>query len=319
MTELKQALLREQAPVNAAIERTVADLPPGSQPVARHVFSAGGKRLRPFLTVTIGKALGCHDEALYTLGAAVEMLHAASLIHDDILDNADTRRGQPAAHTVFGPAAAVLAGDAMLAMSMLTVSRLGTLPLVNCISEAVMRTAAGQIKEFSHIRDADITQADYLEIITGKTAWMLRASCELGALHAGAEAQLLHAATTFGLEMGIAFQMVDDALDFAEGTGKPTGGDVREGKVTPPLLSYIASLPEEEARSFKQRFAAGPLPDDEADAICRAVQNGGHAAAARNAAAKHLAAAGKELDVFSPSRERTILREMLEYILARAV
>ncbi|MDL2268148.1 polyprenyl synthetase family protein [Desulfovibrio sp. OttesenSCG-928-G15] len=326
MTELKKALEREQAPINAALMATVELLPEGSRPVARHVFSAGGKRIRPFLTVTVGKALGCNDPALYTLGAAVETLHAASLIHDDILDNAVLRRGHPAAHTVFGQSTVVLAGDAMLALAVRMVSRLGNTALVDCIAEAVMQTAAGQIKEFTHLRDPELSHEDYLTVITGKTAWMLRASSELGALRACGEAEthspgtgekMVRAAANFGLEMGIAFQMVDDAIDFSEDTGKPVGGDLKEGKVTPPLLSYMAALAPDEAAEFKRQFSKDSLSADTMERACREIRENGHTKAARDTAAKHIAAASDNLDLFPPSPEKNILGQMLTYVLER--
>ncbi|MCL1939167.1 MAG: polyprenyl synthetase family protein [Desulfovibrionaceae bacterium] len=317
MQELKLALEQEQSRINAALERFTAELPDGSQPVARHVLAAGGKRLRPFLTLLIGRLFGCRDETLYTLGAAVEMLHAATLLHDDILDNADLRRGQPAAHTLFAPATVILAGDAMLAKAMFMVSRIGDTRLTDCISEAVMRTAEGEIAEFNVLRNPDLSPEDYLAVIIGKTAWMLRASCELGAIFSGADSGAIRTAADFGLQLGIAFQMVDDALDFSAGTGKPCGGDLREGKVTPPLLSYIAALPPHDAAAFKERFRRGPLNEDEVAALCSAVCSGGHDRRTREQAGEHLAAAASFLQPFPPSEERTVLEQMLEYILKR--
>ena len=317
MQELKLALQQEQLRINAALERFTAELPGGSQPVARHVLAAGGKRLRPFLTLQIGRLFGCRDETLYTLGAAVEMLHAATLLHDDILDNADLRRGQPAAHTLFAPTTVILAGDAMLAKAMHMVSRIGDTRLTDCISEAVMRTAEGEIAEFTVLRNPDLSTEDYLAVITGKTAWMLRASCELGAIFSGADPDAIRAAAGFGLQLGIAFQIVDDALDFSAGTGKPHGGDLREGKVTPPLLSYIASLPPHDAAAFKERFRRGPLNEDEVEALCSAVCAGGHDRRTREQAGEHLAAAASFLQRFPHSEERTVLEQILEYILKR--
>jgi octaprenyl-diphosphate synthase len=317
MQELKLALQQEQPRINAALERFTAELPAGSQPVARHVLAAGGKRLRPFLTLLIGRVFGCRDETLYTLGAAVEMLHAATLLHDDILDNADLRRGQPAAHTLFAPATVILAGDAMLAKAMFMVSRIGDTRLTDCISEAVMRTAEGEIAEFNVLRNPDLSTEDYLAVIIGKTAWMLRASCELGAIFSGADSGAIRAAADFGLQLGIAFQMVDDALDFSAGTGKPCGGDIREGKVTPPLLSYIASLPPDDAAAFKERFRRGPLNEGEVESLCSAVCAGGHDRHTREQAGGHLAAAASFLQRFPHSEERIVLEQILEYILKR--
>lgn len=317
MQELKRALTQEQPRINDALERFTAELPAGSQAVARHVLAAGGKRLRPFLTLLTGRILGCRDEKLYTLGAAVEMLHTATLLHDDILDHAETRRGQPAAHMLFNPATVILAGDAMLAKAMLMVSAFGDTRLTDCISEAVMRTADGEIAEFACLRNPDLSHQDYLAVITGKTAWMLRASCELGAVFSGADAAMIQAAADFGLELGIAFQMVDDALDFAAGTGKPRGGDVKEGKVTPPLLSYISSLAPDAAESFKKRFRQGPLADDEAEAVCAAICEKGHHLRTKDMAATHLASASSFVKRFPPSEERVVMERMLTYILTR--
>jgi len=317
MQELKLNLAQEQPRIQAFLERFAAELPATSQPVARHVLTAGGKRLRPFLTLLIGRLFGCRDEALYTLGAAVEILHTATLLHDDILDNADMRRGQPSAHVLFTPGTVILAGDAMLAKAMLMVSKIGDTRLTDCISEAAMRTAEGEIAEFNLLRNPDLSAEDYLAVITGKTAWMLRASCELGAIVSGAKPDAIRATAEFGLQLGIAFQMVDDSLDFALGTGKPRGGDLREGKVTPPLLSYIASLPPAEAGAFKERFRRGPLSEGEVEALCSAVCAGGHDARTREQAGEHLAVAASFLRPFPDSAERLLLEQMLEYILKR--
>ncbi len=316
MQELKRALAAEQPLVNAAMSGHIAGLPAAARPVAEHVFAAGGKRLRPFLTVMTGRALGCTRDGLYSLGAAVEMLHAATLLHDDILDNATLRRGKPSAHTIFAQAPVILAGDALLAKAMLVVSAFGDTRLTNCISLAVMRTAEGEIAEFDRLRDLDVSHAEYLTMVTGKTAWMLRASCELGALYAGTSDKQVQQAATFGLELGIAFQMVDDALDVSptELTGKPRGGDIKEGKVTPPLRLYVDSLDPEAAAGFRARFAAGCLEDDEVAAVSEAICAGGFADRTKDMAGQHLALAASALSGFPDSHERVVLHQMLSYI-----
>jgi octaprenyl-diphosphate synthase len=283
------------------------------------VLHAGGKRLRPFLTLLTGRALGCRNEGLFALGAAVEMLHAATLLHDDILDDANLRRGKLAAHKVFALSKVLLAGDAMLAKAISIVSAFGDTRLVECVSEAVMRTAEGEIAEFDYLRNPDLSEADYVAIITGKTAWLLRASCELGAILSGVEAPLARSASNFGLELGIAFQIVDDALDFspASGTGKPMGGDLKEGKVTPPLLLYLASLGPEEAAAFKRDFVANAFHPEQLEIIGKRIYAGGFATRAREAAETHLAAAMAALHEFPASEERLALEQMLTYVLLR--
>lgn len=319
MQELKLLLAQEQPHINTVLDRHVDQLPAASRPIARHVLLAGGKRLRPLLTLLTGRALGFDGEGLYDLGAAIELLHAATLLHDDILDNAHLRRGRPAAHTVFPPTTVVLAGDAMLAKAMLMVSAFGDTRLTDCISEAVMRTAEGEITEFTFLRNPDLSQEAYLEIITGKTAWMLRASCELGALKAGADERSVRAAAAFGLELGIAFQIVDDALDYAPATdtGKPTGGDLKEGKVTPPLLFYLQSLDAEEAADFKRRFAADSLNPEELARTTAAIYDLGFADRARGMAGARLETAARLLHELPVSPERRALEQMVAYVLQR--
>jgi len=317
MQELKRAFKQEQPRINASLERFVAELPAASQPVARHVLTAGGKRLRPFLTLLFGRMFGSRDETLYTLGAAIEILHAATLLHDDFLDNAKMRRGQPSAHLLFAPTTVILTGDVMLAKATLMISRIGDTRLGDCIAEAAMHTADGEIAEFNILRNPDISVEEYLAVITAKTAWMLRASCELGAIFSGADPGATRAAADFGLQLGIAFQMVDDALDFSTGTGKPRGGDIREGKVTLPLLSYIASLPPDAAVAFKEKFRRGPLSEDEVEALCSAVCAGGHDSRAREHAGRYLAVAASFLQHFPHSKERIVLEQILENLLKR--
>ena len=317
MQELKRVLKQEQPRINAFLEGFAAELPAATQPVARHVLTAGGKRLRPLLTLLFGRIFGCHDETLYTLASAVEIIHAATLLHDDILDNAIMRRGQPSAHMLFTPVTVVLAGDAMVAKAIFMVSKVGDTRLTDCLSEAAMRTAGGEIAEFNLLRDPALSPEEYLAVITDKTAWMLRASCKLGALFSGANPDAIRAAADFGLQLGIAFQMVDDALDFSAGTGKPRGGDLREGKVTPPLLSYIASLPSAAAASFKERFRRGPLSEEEIEALCGAVCAGGHDCRAREQAGAYLASAASFLQPLPHTEERIVLEQILEYILKR--
>jgi octaprenyl-diphosphate synthase len=312
--------LREQPGINAELRRHTAELPDYARASAEHLLLSGGKRLRPLLTLLTGHAFGrVGDAGLRTLGAAVEMLHAATLLHDDILDNAPVRRGRAAAHVLFGTVPAVLAGDAMLAKALVLVSSFGDPKLTACVSEAVMHTAEGEIAEFARLRDSALTHEDYVRIVTDKTAWMLRAACEIGALRAGADEKATRAAARFGLELGIAFQIVDDVLDYypCEETGKPKGGDLREGKCTPPLLLYLASLPADKAGRLRADFEGGRLDEADIEALCGEIYAGGFAEQAREPAGAHLAAAAEALTALPPSTERDLLDDMRFYILTR--
>ncbi len=320
MQLLRRIMAEEQPGITAALEAALAEMPPQTAGAAAHLLRAGGKRLRPLLTLLWGRVCGLSHDDLYRLGAAVEMLHAATLLHDDVLDGADMRRGRPAAHLVFGLTESVLAGDAMLAKALLMVSDLGDARLTACISRAVMHTAEGESAELAALRRLDVCQEDYLAMITGKTAWMLRAACELGTLRAGADDTVVRASARFGLDLGVAFQLVDDCLDFSpsEETGKPRGGDLREGKATPPVLLYFAALSPDQRQAFAAGFETGNIAGPELERVCREIYERGYAREARTLAEERLDAAAAGLAGLPPCPELTALREMCEYIRNRS-
>ena len=235
MLLLKARLALELPPINKALSRAAEGLPHPVRPIARHIFEAGGKRLRPLLTILMARLLGYDKKDIYDLAVTMEMLHAATLLHDDVLDNADTRRGKPAAHTIFNATSTILAGDAMLAHANALVAQCGDPRLCLCFSEATSRTAAGEILEIAAQHQVETTAEEYEEIIRGKTAWLIRASCQLGAQRAGADDALVEAAAAYGENIGMAFQIQDDVLDVIGNEallGKPVHSDEKNEKTT---------------------------------------------------------------------------------------
>ena len=235
MLLLKARLALELPPINKALSRAAEGLPHPVRPIARHIFEAGGKRLRPLLTILMARLLGYDKKDIYDLAVTMEMLHASTLLHDDVLDNADTRRGKPAAHTIFNATSTILAGDAMLAHANALVAQCGDPRLCLCFSEATSRTAAGEILEIAAQHQVETTAEEYEEIIRGKTAWLIRASCQLGALRAGADDALVEAAAAYGENIGMAFQIQDDVLDVIGNEallGKPVHSDEKNEKTT---------------------------------------------------------------------------------------
>jgi len=318
--QLKIAFLKELPAINAAIQKEIDALPALVRPVANHVMDAGGKRLRPMLTVLFARALNFRGDNLHTLASSLEFLHSATLMHDDILDNADLRRGRPAAHTRFGITPTILAGDALLALANEIVARTGMPALTACISQAIIQTATGEIMEIAAIRKADITRAEYIEIITGKTAYLIQSSCEFGAIAADAADRTRTAARDFGLNLGIAFQLVDDALDYtssAETSGKPLGGDLREGKFTLPLLMYLESLPGEQRSIVAAQLADADLPAARQDEIIAEIVGRGFAEKTRDAAKSYLALASQALSVLPECPEKQLLGAMIDFVLTR--
>jgi octaprenyl-diphosphate synthase len=318
--QLKLAFQAELPAIHAAIHEEIARLPQAVQPVARHVLDAGGKRLRPMLTILTARALGGAEAHLHATAVALELLHSATLIHDDILDGASTRRGRPAAHVVFGLVPAILAGDALLAHANAIMARPGVPALTTCAAQAILATAAGEIEEIAAMDAPALSQEAYLEIITGKTAYLIQAACEAGAILARADAAVVDAARRFGLGLGIAFQLVDDALDYAAteaALGKPQGGDLREGKRTLPLLLFLESLPDNERGELADRIQRRELSAADFADIQQRVVDGGFARATVEKAQTYVQSALSALSLFPESPEREILHTIGEYVLKR--
>lgn len=319
MRRFKEILRAEDKKIAAALHREMERLHPAAQPLAAHVINAGGKRVRPLLTVLTAGSFGCRDSMVYALAGAVELLHGASLMHDDILDGAELRRGAPATHKAFGTARTILAGDVLFAAAMRIVLRSRDFEIIDSVAEATERTAAGEVEEINNLRNPELDFADYLRIITGKTAWLIRCACLIGAARAGAPPEGKLAAADFGLNLGLAFQLVDDALDVEPElvTGKPTGNDLREGKTTPLLRLYLETLNSLERDDFLRKFRLAALSEAEIEDAARRMRESGCATRARALAGEYLRQAESSLEFFPAGRDRDILRAITGYIRDR--
>lgn len=320
LAQLKIAFLKELPLINAAIDAEIAMLAPLVRPVANHVMEGGGKRLRPMLTILFARALEFRGNNLHALASALEFLHSATLMHDDILDNAELRRGKPAAHTVFGLTPTILTGDVLLALANEIVARTGNPDLTSCVSKAIMQTATGEIMEISAIYNASISRAEYIQIITGKTAYLIQSACEFGVIAANGSERIRSAARTFGLNLGIAFQLVDDALDYtsrADTSGKPLGGDLREGKYTLPLLLYLESLPTAKREALIAELSTSTMSTTRQSEIINAVSGRGCADSTRNEAKAYLTLASQALEMLPECQEKNHLGAMIDFVLTR--
>ena len=308
---------RECPHINAAIDVAIGTLHPLVEPVARHVIEAGGKRLRPVLTLLCARIFGADTAGLYPLAAAVELLHAGTLLHDDILDDSSLRRGRPAAHVLYGVNVAVLAGDAMCALANRLVAEYGNTHCTAILSEALLQTATGEIQEISLSHSLEHSQTTYLDIILGKSAWLIRAACEAGAAVAGAQEGDIALAAEFGVNLGMGFQIVDDALDFSpssENTGKPVGGDLKEGKLTPPILYYLERISPQERAGMEARFVAGTFTEPETIAIAARIRETGCDAKTLDLAHTYLDKAADCLARFPKVEEAAWLEQAVKYV-----
>jgi octaprenyl-diphosphate synthase len=232
--------------------------------VANHLIDSGGKRLRPMLTIATAQMSGYEGSHHVTLAASVEFMHTATLLHDDVVDNSDMRRGKLAARLVWGNEASVLVGDFLLGQAFRMMVDTGSLGALDVLSHAATIIAEGEVMQLSTAKNLETTEDEYLTVIRSKTAALFGAACEVGPIIAEREPAIISAFRSYGANLGIAFQLVDDALDFG-GTsallGKNVGDDLREGKVTLPILLAYRRGTDDERKFWKQAIEEGKSDD----------------------------------------------------------
>ena len=242
-----EALVRLAAGDMASVDRLIAERMQSDVPVipalAEHLIAAGGKRLRPLLTIAAARALDGGGGNAQKLAAAVEFIHTATLLHDDVVDGSEMRRSKVAAHLIWGAPSSVLVGDFLFARAFELMVETDSLRALHILARASAVISEGEVLQLTRSRDLELEQSVYLEIVRAKTAELFAAAAESGAVSAGAAEAEITAMRAYGLNLGLAFQLVDDALDYggsSEALGKNAGDDFREGKVTLPLLLAVA-------------------------------------------------------------------------------
>ncbi len=304
--------------VDGIIRRQLTSRVPLVAKIGDYITSAGGKRLRPLLVLLAGNALGARGERLNLLAATIEFLHTATLLHDDVVDKSDLRRGRATANALWGNAPSVLVGDFLYARSFEMLVELGELPVMQTLANATRVIAEGEVLQLSKIRDASTTEEVYMEVIRGKTAMLFEASTHGAALLAGASAAQVAALRTFGDALGIAFQLVDDLLDYrgdAATLGKNVGDDLAEGKPTLPLIHTMRAGSPEQAALVRKAIQQGGI--ENLDAVLAAVEASGALAYTAQQARDFAARAIASLEVLPPSEYRDALVELTEFAVAR--
>ena len=288
--------------------------------LAEHLIAAGGKRLRPLITLAAARLAKGAGDAHHTLAAAVEFIHTATLLHDDVVDGSEMRRGKTAAHLIWGSAQSVLVGDFLFARAFELMVETGSLRALSIVSRASSVIAEGEVLQLTRAHDLKLSQDLYLEIITAKTAELFAAAAEAGAVAAAAPEAEIQALRAYGLNLGLAFQLVDDALDYggqSEVLGKNAGDDFREGKATLPLLLAIARTAGRED-AFWDR-AVGRREQTEAD-FKRArelVVGTGALQATLDLAGDYADTAKAALGVFPASDWRTAMERLADFAVSR--
>ncbi|MGK6319033.1 polyprenyl synthetase family protein [Sphingomonas sp. DT-204] len=307
--------------VNAVIlDRMQSDIPLIPE-LAGHLIAGGGKRMRPMLTLAGAALLGYTGNRHHRLAAAVEFIHTATLLHDDVVDNSDLRRGRRTANIIWGNPASVLVGDFLFSRSFELMVEDGSLKALKILSNASAVIAEGEVNQLTAVRQIELGEERYLDIIGAKTAALFAAACRIAAVVAERSEADEIALDTYGRNLGIAFQLVDDALDYVSdaGTmGKDAGDDFREGKVTlPVILAYARG--DEDARSFWRDAIAGRRAADAdfAEAVERVRQSRAvddTLARARHYGQRAIDALGR----FAPSSAKDAMVEAVEFAVARA-
>jgi len=289
--------------------------------LAAHLVAAGGKRIRPLLTIASARMCGYRDGPRHvSLAACVEFIHTATLLHDDVVDESPLRRGRASANAVFGNQASVLVGDFLFSRAFELMVEDGSLPVLAVLSRASSTIAEGEVLQLSTQNDLSTTEESYLEVVRCKTAALFAAATRVGGLVAGATAVQVDALDRYGLELGIAFQMVDDALDYGSDSrvmGKARGDDFREGKVTlPVLLAYArGSAPEREfwVRTIETMNQA----EGDLETALSLIERHGALDEVRRRAGLHAARACEALDELPDGPERQALFGIAREAVAR--
>lgn len=302
------AMGEEMREVDAVIRRRLTSEVALVDQIARYITTAGGKRIRPLLVLLFSNALGFKGAERFELAASVEFIHTATLLHDDVVDESGLRRGRKTANAVFGNAASVLVGDFVYSRAFQMMVSVNQMKVLQVLSDATNIIAEGEVLQLMNMHDADLPVAEYLKVIRYKTAKLFEASARLGAVLAGAPADVEEACADYGRSLGTAFQLIDDLLDY-EGTasemGKNVGDDLREGKPTLPLLLAMERGNPQERALIRQAIETGDvdrLPD-----VIAAVRRTGSIEATRDAAREQTRLAENSLAMLDNSEYKDAL------------
>ena len=245
--------------------------------VLEHIRKRAGKRMRPMLILLMAKNYGCVSEVTQHSGVGLELLHTASLVHDDVVDESTERRGQASVNATYNNKVAVLVGDYLLSTALLHVSLTDNQQIVQYLAELGRTLAKGEILQLSNISNTNISEDIYYQVIKQKTAALFEACCAIGALSAGADADEIEAAKLFGQNLGIAFQIRDDIFDYydSQEIGKPTGNDMAEGKLTLPVIHALNATGNEEMIALARKVKECSVDSDEIARLVEFTKNNG--------------------------------------------
>jgi octaprenyl-diphosphate synthase len=311
-------LEKDVVAINLALLANLQTHVPLIAEVGRHILLSGGKRVRPLLFILAARMCGCQGNNLSDFSTIFEYLHAATLLHDDVIDAANVRRGVSTANTVWGNQAVILVGDFLLAKALSLAVTTNKLKILQVLSHATTMMAEGEILQLLHAGNLKITEADYFDVITRKTAILMAAACRIGAILGGVEPSQEEALSQMGLNLGITFQVVDDILDYTgdeRELGKQVCADLREGRITLPLIHALAQSNRQDRERLEA--IAQDLTPESAPALKDILEQYGSLDHARAIARDYTLKAQACLTCFPDSREKTYFWAITEELLAR--
>jgi len=317
---LAKALASDMDLVNAMIrERMASEHAPRIPEVTAHLVGAGGKRLRPMLTLAAARMCGYDGPFHIHLAATVEFIHTATLLHDDVVDESEQRRGRPTANLLWDNTSSVLVGDYLFSRSFQLMVETGSLRVLDILANASATIAEGEVLQLTASRDLATTEETYLKVIRGKTAALFSAATEVGGVIAGAPDAQVRALYDYGDALGVAFQMVDDLLDLTgtDAIGKNIGDDFRECKLTLPFIKAIARADADERAFWERTIGKGKQGDGDLDTALAVLARHGALEDVREEAVHWAAHARAQLDLLPAHPIRDMLADLADYVVAR--
>ena len=289
--------------------------------VTAHLVDSGGRRLRPLITLTTARQYGYGGKEHLKLAAAVEFIHTATLLHDDVVDGSGMRRGRPAANTVWGNKPSILVGDFLFSRAFQLMVETGSTAVLAVLANASAVIAEGEVMQLLSSKNLAISEADYLKVICAKTAELFAAAAEAGALIAGAGEAHAQAMRAYGRNLGIAFQLVDDALDYSGRQavmGKSVGDDFRECKVTLPIILSLTNASEDERRFWRKTIEVSVQEEGDLSRAIEFLERGGALAATVERARRYARDARDALSITPEGDIKSALAEIADFVVERA-
>ena len=304
--------------LNAMVIKNLDSRVPLVKEIADYLVDSGGKRLRPLLTLLTAKLFGYQGDEHIKLATVIEFLHTAMLLHDDVVDESDLRRGKKTANVKWGNAPSVLVGDFLHSRAFELMVEVGSMEVMAILSRATNIISEGEVQQLCHIKNPKTTENQYMEIITRKTATLFQAAAQSGAIIAGANKDEITAIGDYALHLGIAFQLMDDNLDYvgySETLGKNVGDDFAEGKVTLPIIAAIRNASSEQANLIKDAVLKGGVKD--LDIVVKLVREAGGLDYTEKVAAKEKRKALSCVSALPKSPYKDALEDLAEFSIKR--